>query len=148
MRNLVMTLIVAAPLIGCAGVTVGIKVGGDRDHRERERVVERHEKHHNNRVRYPQNHRGRVIIVPRHETSRVIIVREHREQNVYFIFGHDWAMDLRRHSVSWNQFVRHLKWNVVESSTEDYMYFRDGFINSYGDNGEDVFNKGVRECRE
>lgn len=62
--------------------------------------------------------------------------------------GHDWANDLRNDVVSWNQFVEFMDDNIVRASRDEYNEFRDGFISTYGVNGEAAFKKAYQQARE
>lgn len=65
----------------------------------------------------------------------------------FYQLGHDWAKDLRNDIATFDQFVTYLKANVSRADTRDYNDFRDGFVSTYGVNGQAAFDKAFQQAR-
>jgi hypothetical protein len=65
----------------------------------------------------------------------------------FYQLGHDWAKDLRNDIATWDQFVTYLKANISRADVRDYNDFRDGFVSTYGVNGQAAFDKAFQQAR-
>jgi hypothetical protein len=65
----------------------------------------------------------------------------------FYQLGHDWAKDLRSDIATWDQFITYLKANVSRADVRDYNDFRDGFVATYGVNGQAAFDKAFQQVR-
>jgi hypothetical protein len=62
----------------------------------------------------------------------------------FYKLGHDWANDLRRDIVTWDQFIDFLRVNIVPATITNYDAFRNGFLPAYGIHGAEAFDNAFR----
>ena len=62
--------------------------------------------------------------------------------------GRDWAQDLRRDIVTWNQFVAYVKENLIKASAVDRDEFRHGFTENYGQNGDAALALALKQAQQ
>ncbi len=71
-----------------------------------------------------------------------------RPVSIYRQYGSEWAQDLRRDIVTWDQFVQYMKAYILTSSADARDEFRQGFIASYGTNAVAAFDKAMEQATE
>ena len=64
----------------------------------------------------------------------------------YYQLGHDWAQDLRRNAVSWDQFVSYLNAYIVTATDSYREEFRHGFLDGYGINAAAAFDRALQQA--
>jgi hypothetical protein len=68
-----------------------------------------------------------------------------RDTREYYQRGQDWAQDLRRDVVTWEQFVAYLRSDVVNATETQRNEFRRGFVAGYGANADAALDKAMQE---
>ena len=106
------------------------------------------------RVYYPNNV---VIYYPQYQPvyvseERIVVVKERAPvvapQTISpYQMGRNWAKDYRNDIITFDQLVAYVKDNIKVASASDFTDFRQGFIEAYGVNGEQAFNKVLQEAR-
>ncbi len=71
-----------------------------------------------------------------------------RPVSIYRQYGSEWAQDLRRDIVTWDQFIQYMKTYIVTSSPDARDEFRQGFLASYGSNARVAFDKAMEQATE
>ena len=66
----------------------------------------------------------------------------------YYQLGSQWAQDLRRNIVTWDQFIAYMKDSILPAMPSDEAEFRRGFLSAYGSNAEAAFNKAAEQAGE
>jgi hypothetical protein len=64
----------------------------------------------------------------------------------YYSSGRDWGQDLRRDVVGWDRFVAYLKGTALSLSQTQLDEFRRGFVEGYGNRGNDALDKAMKEA--
>jgi hypothetical protein len=93
--------------------------------------------------------RSETVVIDRYvtpPTSEILSNETPVMSGDYSQFGRDWAIALRRRTVSWSQFVNFMRVYIVRASLPNYTAFRNGFLYAYGAYGPDVFEQGFQQA--